>query len=195
MKIEQVMRKMYVFALFLMIISTGKILAQSNNKKLPDYEGFLVGYGLINEHNPAGYTYIPALITLDQNWTINKGGWLQLYVEAKFNPSFVKFEGKKTFSPESGINLGLKAGYTLSPGHYIYGAIGTGPHIITGDIKQQHTGFLFSDNFSAGYMFPLSQKLLFNLQFRFRHMSNAGFYNPNYGIDNWILMGGLQWRK
>lgn len=93
------------------------------------------------------------------------------------------------------MQLGIRAGWPVAEGHYLFGDISSGPHLISKGLGIQKEGFLFSDNFSAGWMGTINDRMLISLQARFRHLSNAGLYKPNIGIDNWLLIGRIHWQK
>lgn len=49
----------------------------------------------------------------------------------------------------------------------------------------------FSDNLCAGLNVKLVEMLSLDLRAGYRHMSNAGFANPNYGLNNYWFGVGL----
>ena len=112
-------------------------------------------------------------------------GILSLALEPKINP---------VFNPETdveiGISFGLKYRYPISERWSVY-ALGTvGPHLITVQTKDQANGFVFFNTAGAGLSFFLTKKSAVNLEYRFRHVSNAGFKEPNGGIDSHIVAFG-----
>ena len=71
--------------------------------------------------------------------------------------------------------------------------LGSGPHYINAQTQRQAKGFIFSDNLAAGIRLPLPAHLAgeFNIQYRLRHISNAGLKSPNGGINNGFLVVGF----
>jgi hypothetical protein len=71
--------------------------------------------------------------------------------------------------------------------------LGSGPHFITADLPRQAKGFIFSDNLAVGFFKGVNQKkgLFLNVQFRVRHISNAGLKLPNAGVNTLNVLVGL----
>lgn len=180
--------------LLLISVQSGGLLLQAQQDPLPATRSIHVGHGIINERANE-QRYIPVIFAVEESRTINRGGWLQLFFTAKFNPSYIVGKEGRTLAPEGGMQLGLRAGWPVGNGQYLFGDISTGPHIISEGLGIQKTGFTFSDNISFGWMQTLNDRMMLSLQGRFRHLSNAGIYEPNIGIDNWMLIGGIHWRR
>ena len=106
-------------------------------------------------------------------------GTLSLYIEPQINP---------VFNPETdievGVGVGLKYMHPVTEKISAYAFGSTGPHYITVKTNEQANGFIFSDTIGAGIAFFLTEKSSLNLEYRFRHISNAGLVKPNGGIDN-----------
>ncbi len=114
--------------------------------------------------------------------------YFMVFAEPQFNP--VVMAGSLC-EHEFGINLGLKFHYTLHPRYQAYIMGGVGPHFITAQVARQAPGFIFSDNLAAGLYYQLAGPYALNLQGRFRHISNAGLKEPNYGLNNYFFLMGL----
>jgi hypothetical protein len=84
---------------------------------------------------------------------------------------------------EFGVGIGLKYLYPLTDRIYPYLQGTTGPHYISVRTEDQHRGFLFANTIAAGLYYFLSERTAINVNYRFRHMSNAGLKRPNGGID------------
>jgi len=96
----------------------------------------------------------------------------------------------------TGYELGLNAGVLLRRSFRhdlvsVYAFISAGPHYVSGVPERQAEGFLFSDNLFIGVHVRLTPKIYLDLRVGFRHMSNASLRQPNGGINNTILSGGL----
>ncbi len=96
----------------------------------------------------------------------------------------------KIFQWETGLNGGFSYKYFFGDYDLLLG-IGAGPHYISLDSRKQAGGFIFSDNFFAGLGRKVNEDWNVNVQFRFRHLSNAGLKAPNLGIDNLIILAGI----
>jgi len=72
--------------------------------------------------------------------------------------------------------------------------LAAGPHFISIETIKLAKGFTFSDNFMLGLRKKIKIKdayYEFEIQGRFRHMSNAGLKQPTAGIDAFLLMIGF----
>lgn len=121
----------------------------------------------------------------------NRKSFLSLYVEPQLN---VVYTGRP-IDMEIGINLGIRFHQQLAQGFFIYEMMGSGPQYITGETIRQSKGFVFSDNWGVGSLFRLYKNLFANIQFEFRHMSNAGIRRPNSGDNNLNFLAGFSWIK
>ena len=112
-------------------------------------------------------------------------GILSFALEPKINPAF-----NPDTDVEVGIGFGLKYRYPISETWSVYVLGSVGPHLITVQTKDQANGFVFFDTVGAGLSFFLAKKSAVNLEYRFRHVSNAGIKKPNNGIDSHIVAIG-----
>ncbi len=163
----------------------------SCNNRLLTESGIIIGWGTgdISE----GRHYEPILLIWHLGCDLkrfipnleNHRGTLSLYVEPQINPAF---------NPETDIEIGVGVGLkymhpvTEKISAYIFGSMG--PHYITVKITDQANGFIFSDTIGAGISFFLTEKSSLNLEYRFRHISNASLQDPNGGINTHFGMIG-----
>ena len=175
-------------ALFLLlgVFIFGSISGQNNRFRKHEI-GLSVSIPFVYEKNSEGL-YQPILIKGLLGWNLgrtgnieNKTGHFIWYLEPQINPVLVS---GKLSELEFGCNFGFRFEKEIGEQDLLYWAIGTGPHFITQESRQQHPGYIFSDNFIFGWYHQLSGDYYSNLQYRFRHISNAGIYEPNLGIDN-----------
>jgi hypothetical protein len=112
-------------------------------------------------------------------------GILSFTLEPKINP---------VFNPETdveiGISFGLKYRYPISKTWSVYALGSVGPHLITVQTQDQANGLVFFDTVGAGFSYFLTPKSALNLEYRFRHASNADIKEPNYGIDSHMVLVG-----
>jgi len=108
----------------------------------------------------------------------NHSGTLSAYIEPQINPVF-----DRETDIEFGVGLGLKYMHSLSDsvGAYLVGSVG--PHYISVKTSDQANGFIFSDTIGAGFSFFITEKSAITVEYRLRHMSNAGMEKPNGGIN------------
>ncbi len=152
------------------------------------FNSFSVGTSVIDELLPEGYQYEPVtFVAASSVWTRKR--WT-VYLEGQFT----RAASIRNFQEEYGIggNLGILYRQPITPLLTMMGAIGSGPYYITVQTDRQASGFIFSDNFEAGFTKSfknIGPKL--QLRFRFRHISNAGLQEPNGGIDNFFVFIGI----
>ena len=93
---------------------------------------------------------------------------------------------------EVGLNVGLRYMTPLTDGISIFGEISSGPAYFSIDtVEQGDDGFNFISQFGAGLQFELKHDIALNAGYRFRHMSNAGFSDPNDGINTNAIITGI----
>lgn len=169
------------------------LLALKSTAQTACSAGFHLGIPIINETLREGRKYKPYQLLFYYNFTnLLKGKKNDLFIYLEPQLVWVHFSPKDKYEWEFGSNLGLEYRWNVSGKTAITAAIGSGPHFITVRTKQQHRGFIFSDNFTAG----IHQKLgnsgtNLDLKMRFRHISNANLAKPNIGIDSWFVIAGV----
>jgi hypothetical protein len=158
--------------------------------QMPANIGGSVAIGVQNELLPEGSRYKPNMLLgyADIPFFKDKRKTnIFFYIEPQL--VWASFAGGNEF--EFGLNAGFKLEYWIRPNTGIYAGIGAGPHFITVDTRLQAKGFIFSDNFFVGIRQKINNDLSFNVQFRYRHISNAGLKRPNGGIDNFFGVIGI----
>jgi len=111
----------------------------------------------------------------------NHRGVTSFFLEPKINPVLDPDTGV-----EFGISLGIKYRHPLNEklSGYVFGSVG--PHYITVETENQADGFIFFNTIGAGLSFFLTKTSAVNVEYRFRHASNASTHEPNGGIDSHI---------
>jgi hypothetical protein len=175
-------------ALFFSFLFFSQIKAQDSSFRFKS-SGGLIGYG--HEIN-IDTRYNPVFFMGDFSWQFGKTkrtDFLAFYLEPQFN----LVATVRPLDIEFGTNIGLRYYQQLSPKFYLYQMLGSGPHFITADLPRQAKGFIFSDNLALGFFKELNTKksLFLNVQFRVRHISNAGLKLPNAGVNTLNLLVGL----
>lgn len=196
------------FSLILLNANLSKSIAQDLDKPLDgksrgkrsflhlDEAGGFFGYSLSGGLIPEG-KYRPFLFLSYLSIKVGKKPSYQtkssfyLYLEPQINP--VLFRGILG-TLEGGLGLGFKYRVNLTKSFKLYAAVTTGPHYTSVDSEAQAKGYIFSDNFFGGLEINLSPKTSIHLQYRFRHISNAGIEEPNRGINNHLLLLGFSKR-
>jgi hypothetical protein len=147
------------------------------------------GYGQVTEG-----PYIPIFFILHMGKDLKSWfpslqghrGMLSLFFEPQINPS-----GTPRPNIEFGIGVGLKYAYPVSDAFSAYLLGSVGPHYITLNTEDQAQGFLFADSIGAGLDYKISPGSAINIEYRFRHLSNAGLRVPNHGINSQIVLIGF----
>lgn len=152
-----------------------------------------IGFTIIDQNFDDRSIYRPAAMLYYNSISLTKRNAenvFSFYYEPQLNPIIFK----KKLKIEFGVNAGLS--FYRKLGHGINGFIscGTGPHYINTATERQAQGFIFSDNLIIGLRKQLPSRnnsYEFTIQYRFRHISNAGLSYPNQGINNGFLIFGI----
>lgn len=194
------MIRIFILLKIISLLLPASLPAQEGN--IPDNPrhrmGFLVGYGDKYELVlKANYEYKVVLFQIQYYYALlKKDKWgIDMILQPQYNVTKYKYE---TSDPEYrigfeyGINLGVLfrmncCGDLLS----YYTIISAGPHYISGSIKRQAAGFIFSDNLSIGLNIKLIEDIYLDVRAGYRHLSNANLNQPNIGIDSIILSSGF----
>jgi len=185
-------RLLFCFISCFIGLFSSHLVAQENNQfKL---EEVAIGYSIIHEKLPEGYSYTPFFFTarlpIHQFKSKRKS-----YFKAFAEPQFVLNNPPKSFPTtfEFGVNLGFQYVLPIAKKSTLAVALSAGPHYLSLETAIQAKGFIFSDNIEIGYYQQLGKRIGISIKPRFRHISNAGFLSPNIGIDNLFLMVGITW--
>lgn len=190
---------MYLFAITVILLSMHTSLLAQDKDSLNDAKhriGFITGFGNQNNLN-VKYKYEVIFFQFQYYYAfLPKKPW---DVDILFQPQYnvMKFRYNDTVSTlTNGFEFGLNVGVLIRKNIYkdyikMYACVSAGPHYVSGTPKRQTAGFIFSDNFFVGLNIKLSRKSYFDLRSGFRHISNAGLKDPNRGINNLVLSGGV----
>ena len=97
---------------------------------------------------------------------------------------------------EKGIEIALLAGlnleFSLLPDiWWLYAGGSIGPQFISRTPSRQASGFIFSDSIYAGTRLGITRRNQFDIRGGFRHQSNAGFSEPNGGLNSLFIKLGF----
>ena len=73
-----------------------------------------------------------------------------------------------------------------------YLKVGVGALYMTQHTREQSTQYNFLPQFGGGIAFRVDESTALNFEYRFRHLSNASFKEPNNGIDTDMFLIGLE---
>lgn len=128
-------------------------------------------------------------------------GWCNFVALGSVN--FCKTRYSATAFPTNDYREGFEVGFTGGVlwniylyedylTYYLGGFIG--PQY-TPDMPARQGGWLnFSDNLCSGFKVKIAPSLYGDVRFVFRHLSNAGFFRPNYGINSFGFGFGLAYQ-
>ncbi len=163
-------------------------------------KGFVLGagYGLDTFNLPQG-NYSPlfcmARIGIDfrnkNTKTIGRRGEYSIFFEPQINPVLLRKANNSKVEWEYGVNIGFQHCYPITKDLCSAIFISTGPHYFSANTDRQAPGFIFSDNFGAGFYYFLYKDWAVNAGFRLRHMSNAQTRLPNSGINTFNFLIGV----
>ena len=118
---------------------------------------------------------------------IDVSGELNFALEPFINP---------VISPDNNIEVGVNFlfKYVLPFGEdfktYIKGGLGV--LYMSQHTREQSTQYNFLPQAGMGVSYRISEKAAINFEYRYRHLSNAGFESPNKGIDANMFLTGIQ---
>ncbi|MCF7916841.1 MAG: acyloxyacyl hydrolase [Candidatus Omnitrophica bacterium] len=92
---------------------------------------------------------------------------------------------------EVGSNFLLKYSLTFLDKIHPYIKGGIGALYMSQHTEEQSTQYNFLPQVGGGIQYFLTDNLAFNLEYRYRHLSNASIKNPNSGIDSDLILCGF----
>jgi len=92
---------------------------------------------------------------------------------------------------ETGSNFLLRYVYPLTGRIQPFVAVGLGVIFMTQHVHEQSTQYNFLPQGGVGCLFFFQEKAALNVEYRFRHLSNASIKHPNSGIDVDMGLAGV----
>lgn len=147
---------------------------------------FLTGFGVAKIHAQDAYHVTPFMVDFDYDLRpivkkigVKYPGLLQGIIEP-----FVSYVSSPYSNAEIGNNFLLKIGFVpdtwkLQP--YFKGGVGL--IYITQHTREQGTQFNFNEYAGLGAHYFFKKNLALTVEYRYRHISNAGIDDPNHGIN------------
>ena len=174
-----------LFLLFSLFIT--EIYTQENALSNSRYIGYIAFSGPSINIDEQGSGYFSAM----------NGGYIHFPIHKTkkswvFGANFLPQVGIARFGGENeleyGLSLWMELGKEFNTYNQILFQIGSGLHYISAETKRQRGGFIFSDHLNLAYKRKLSnEKIVIGSYFMFRHLSNAGIKEPNFGINNLMI--------
>lgn len=126
-------------------------------------------------------------------WWIIPSGALEISAEP-FVSVITSIKPGTNGSIELGLGLPeftyyFNTGTRLTP--YVEGGLG----VLYTDLRGYHLGghFSFTENLGLGASYSLSDNLALHMGWRFRHISNAGLYSDNAGLESGLFLAGFSY--
>ncbi len=157
----------------------------------------LSGFGLARlRYHQGDYRIVPFFVDFDfdlkplvEKKGINYPGLLQFIIEP-----FASYVIDPRKNAEAGNNFAIKIGlvpddWAIQP--YFKGGLGV--MYLTEHLRGQATQFNFDEYAGLGLHYFFTKKLALTLEYRYRHISNAGIKEPNDGIGTNIGLCGISY--
>lgn len=186
------MPKKLLIVLLLVFTSQQGVYCQDSATRIINQKsaGILIEYGQPYYYLCEGTRYYVAIIGGNFNIPLFKAKKIfNISVDLFPHYGYVSVIDDKNYY-ELGFNVRLGFNFSLSPKDIISTKIGSGPHYITVVTEKQSNGFIFSDYYLITYKRSLNKAvkpILVELEFGYRHLSNAGIKSPNRSISNFIF--------
>jgi hypothetical protein len=158
--------------------------------------GFISGYG-DQFFLDVSYSYHVYFLQAQYYYSlVRKQSWsLEVLLQPQYNLTSyrpVDSDPDRRNGYEYGLNAAILIRKNLEEDHFsLYAFLGTGPHYVSDTPKRQANGFIFSDNLFIGANIKLIPNLYLDIRPGFRHISNLGLQDPNWGIHTFVMSGGL----
>lgn len=151
--------------------------------------GYFHGY---MDNTEKDYNAVPLLVGINYNlkpWIAKIG----LNTQGSFNfvlEPFINTVIEPNSNVEVGSNFLLKYGFPLTAKLQPYVKGGLGVLYMSQHTKEQSTQYNFLPQGGAGLQYRITNNIALNMEYRYRHLSNAAIKHPNSGIDvNMYLCG------
>jgi hypothetical protein len=185
-------------ALLFLILMQGRVVGQQRfARHQGDHRtGFLLSFGgqsLLDVR----YRYLTTAMAGEYQYTLlTKGSWgihgmIQPHlVFTRFNVNDNEPADQRGF--EFGTNLGMIIERHVEGRRgALYAGVSSGPHFLQKETHRQTSGPIFSSALFLGYTYRFTRHMVFDIRPGYRHISNAGIYIPNGGINNSTLTAGI----
>ena len=193
-----------ILILIIFFISKSAFTQVEHSKDFNHKIGFIVGYGKqdvnllgISIDLKVPYVYEVQLFELDYFLPLyyNNSWSIESHLRLVYGITHYK-QNKKSLTYTKSNEYGISSGFLISKSFFekfikIYFATSLGPFYSIGTPDRQVPGFMFCGNYDIGVNLELRKNVYFDLRTGFRHISNAGLRNPNGGLNNWMINGGL----
>jgi len=165
--------------------------------------GVLTGFARAKLDEQGSYEVVPTMLRLGYNLdSINLGFcdllrpvFRKLHIYPKgFTEFLLESFANTVISPDNNVEAGctilLKYSYPLTEKIYPFAVGGGGMAYMSQHTREQSTQWGFTPQVGAGFSYFFRENTALNLEYRYRHFSNADIKEPNDGINtNMFLVG------
>lgn len=187
--------KTLFFVLFLIFLSNPCSAQEKKPRHLQSVE-YLTGFGGGNLDRKGKYEHTPFLVNFNYNFkssTKKKNlppGIFQFVLEP-----FVSYVLEPDPNMEVGTNFLFKVNILPKNEKFQpYAKAGTGIIYISQRTREQATQYNFNEIAGFGMSYFFNKDRAFTLEYRYRHISNAGLKDPNRGIDSTFVLCGISYK-
>lgn len=135
-----------------------------------------------------GFGFSDLIMPIAHKLDMRPKGFTEFLLEVFVNP---------VFSPDTNIESGaavlLKYSYPLTGKLYPYFLGGGGAAYISQHTREQGAQWGFTPLLGTGITYFFKKDMAFNLEYRYRHFSNADQREPNEGINADVFLVGVSW--
>lgn len=169
-----------------LILSAGTCQAQEEKQGSLQGIEFLTGFGVAKLEEKGSYHVTPLLVDFDfdlkpltKKIGINPSSLIQGVIEP-----FISYVSAPHNNVEIGNNFLLKVGFLPETSKFQpYFKGGVGIVYISQHTVEQGTQFNFNEYIGLGAHYYFKKNVALTVEYRYRHLSNAGIDNPNSGIN------------
>lgn len=198
--------KAKVFILFLL----GTSLMAPAFAQAPEYLkelGLMVAYGHTGLHDKKDYVVIPVSARFGVNMDKMELGfcdWVEKAAKAWFNKdyrpagdteflleAFASYVAGPNHNAEIGLVPMIKFSYPITEKIHPYAFAGGGIMFITQHLREQSTQYNFTPQIGGGISYFFKPDWAFNVDYRWRHFSNAQIKKPNDGVNIGLISIGV----
>jgi hypothetical protein len=191
----------YTYLILIMVFVSLSLQAQDGKKtnyiNKKNEVGLLGGYSIADGEITEG-KYKPVLFMPYAAWNLTKNEnhiftfSFQLTPQVNYAKLNYKSSEKKSSNEiEAGVNVGFRFNVRINKCITAYVMPSTGAYYISVNTIDQANGYIFELSPPVGLYIKLNEATALNLQYKYRHISNAGLKDPNFGIENQFAVVGI----
>ena len=179
-----------------------------DNPTLKEF-GILTGYANTNAADKDDYVTLPMIFRLGidfDKYGLGFSDWFQrgakFFFHKDYRPAgttefliepFVSYVPSPDTNAEAGLVLLFKYAWPVTERFHPYIFNGGGVMYTTQHLREQSTQWNFTPQMGAGFSYFLNKNQALNVEFRYRHFSNANRKLPNDGINQNFILAGISW--